>query len=233
VATTRSPSPDLYNTRNGKSFFANTLKISRSAISVQPPSRWDPQGFATPHFLRPSLEATPSAHSGPGPWSLNSATGRRIVPSIPGTRFRQATGVPRAQWENPSPPTNYASDILNFAAFAPLGAPPAPVPDTSSIAKGRNVFTNVGCGACHIQQHTTGQSTYPNQSNVTYFPYSDFQPHDMGDGPADGISQGNASVVSSARLHYGVLENRYFFCTTVAPKTCCRLSRHTVAKPVR
>jgi hypothetical protein len=77
-----------------------------------------------------------------------------------GRVFERATGLPRPLWEKPSPPTNYASDILNFAAFAPLGAPPAPVPDTSSIAKGRHVLTNVGYGACHIQQHTTEQSTY-------------------------------------------------------------------------
>jgi CxxC motif-containing protein (DUF1111 family) len=92
-----------------------------------------------------------------------------------------------------SPSSNYASDIVNFAAFARLSAPPAPVPDTPSIANGRSQFMSVGCGACHIQQHTTGQSTYTGQSNVTYFPYTDFQIHDMGGGLADGISQGNAS----------------------------------------
>ena len=92
-----------------------------------------------------------------------------------------------------SPTSNYASDIINFAAFARLSAPPTPIQDTPSIANGRKQFMNIGCGACHIQQHTTGQSTYTNQSNVTYFPYSDFQLHDMGGALADGISQGNAS----------------------------------------
>jgi CxxC motif-containing protein (DUF1111 family) len=92
-----------------------------------------------------------------------------------------------------SPASNYASDIINFAAFARLSAPPASIPDTPSIANGRALFTSTGCGACHIQQHTTAQSIYTNQSNVTYFPYSDFQLHDMGNGLADGISQGSAS----------------------------------------
>jgi CxxC motif-containing protein (DUF1111 family) len=92
-----------------------------------------------------------------------------------------------------SPASNYASDIINFAAFARLSAPPASIPDTPSIANGRALFTSTGCGACHIQQHTTAQSIYTNQSNVTYFAYSDFQLHDMGNGLADGISQGSAS----------------------------------------
>jgi len=92
-----------------------------------------------------------------------------------------------------SPASNYASDIINFAAFARLSAPPASIPDTPSIANGRALFMSTGCGACHIQQHTTAQSIYTNQSNVTYFPYSDFQLHDMGNELADGISQGSAS----------------------------------------
>jgi len=95
--------------------------------------------------------------------------------------------------ESASPSSNYASDIINFAAFSRLSAPPTPVPATPSIANGRNQFLSVGCGACHIQQHTTGQSIYTGQSNVIYFPYSDFQLHDMGNGLADDIAQGNAS----------------------------------------
>jgi len=110
-----------------------------------------------------------------------------------------------------SPASNYASDIINFAAFARLSAPPTPIQDTASIAKGRKQFTDIGCSACHIQQHTTGQSTYTKQSNVTYFPYSDFQLHDMGGALADGISQGNASGTQFRTAPLWGIGQRIFF----------------------
>ena len=92
-----------------------------------------------------------------------------------------------------SPASNYSPDIVNFAAFARLSAPPTPVRDTRSIVNGRWLFTKVGCAACHISQHTTASSIFTGQSYATYFPYSDFQLHDMGVSLADGIKQGEAS----------------------------------------
>ena len=91
------------------------------------------------------------------------------------------------------PASDYSSDIVNFAAFARLSAPPTPMPDTPSTAQGRQVFQKIGCQACHIMTQTTGQSEYTSQSNVSFTPLSDFALHDMGIGLVDGISQGNAS----------------------------------------
>jgi CxxC motif-containing protein (DUF1111 family) len=89
--------------------------------------------------------------------------------------------------------SDYSSDVVNFAAFSRLSAPPAPMPDTPSTARGRQVFQNIGCHACHVMTQTTGQSEYTAQSNLSFSPLSDFALHDMGSGLADGISQGNAS----------------------------------------
>jgi CxxC motif-containing protein (DUF1111 family) len=58
--------------------------------------------------------------------------------------------------------------------------------------RGRQVFLNVGCQACHAVQQTTVKSPYTGQSNVTFEPFSDFALHDMGVGLADRVSQGNA-----------------------------------------
>jgi CxxC motif-containing protein (DUF1111 family) len=91
------------------------------------------------------------------------------------------------------PASDYSSDTVNFAAFMRLSAPPAPVPDTPSTARGRQVFQNIGCHACHVMTQTTGQSEYSAQSKVSFSPFSDFALHDMGNGLADGISQGKAS----------------------------------------
>ena len=40
--------------------------------------------------------------------------------------------------------------FVNFAAFMRFSAPPAPVPATAITARGRQVFQNIGCHACHI-----------------------------------------------------------------------------------
>jgi CxxC motif-containing protein (DUF1111 family) len=89
--------------------------------------------------------------------------------------------------------SDYSSDIVNFAAFSRLSAPPTPMPDTALTARGRQVFQNIGCQACHVMTQTTGQSEYSGQSEVSFSPFSDFALHDMGKGLADGISQGKAS----------------------------------------
>jgi len=88
--------------------------------------------------------------------------------------------------------SDYSSDIVNFAAFIRLSAAPAPAPDTASTVRGREVFQNIGCHACHVITQTTARSAYSGQSNVSFSPFSDFALHDMGIGLADGITQGNA-----------------------------------------
>jgi CxxC motif-containing protein (DUF1111 family) len=93
-----------------------------------------------------------------------------------------------------SPASDYSSDIVNFAAFARLSAAPAPVSPPSQVAShGQQVFSNIGCQACHALQLTTAKSAYTRQSNVTFSPLSDFAVHDMGNGLADNISQGGAN----------------------------------------
>ena len=85
-----------------------------------------------------------------------------------------------------------SSDIVNFAAFVRLLAPPKPAQPTPSTENGANVFNQIGCGLCHSPSLKTGTSVYASLSQVTYHPYSDFALHHMGSGLADGISQGMA-----------------------------------------
>jgi len=111
----------------------------------------------------------------------------------------QYNGLPEdsTNFTNPfhsgSDASDYSSDVVNFAGFMRFAAPPTPMPDTASTARGRQVFQNIGCHACHVMTQTTGQSEYTSQSKVSFSPFSDFALHDMGSGLADGISQGNAS----------------------------------------
>jgi CxxC motif-containing protein (DUF1111 family) len=85
-----------------------------------------------------------------------------------------------------------SSDLVNFAAFMRLSAPPDPGPSSASTKNGASLFNAVGCALCHSTTLTTGRSKVDAMSNFTYHPYSDFALHHMGSGLADGISQGAA-----------------------------------------
>jgi CxxC motif-containing protein (DUF1111 family) len=65
---------------------------------------------------------------------------------------------------------------------------------TATVSRGQQVFTNVGCSACHNRSLTSGNAATTALSNKPYEPYSDFAIHDMGDGLSDGVSQGAAGA---------------------------------------
>jgi CxxC motif-containing protein (DUF1111 family) len=85
-----------------------------------------------------------------------------------------------------------SSDVVNFAAFMRLSAPPAPTTASVSEKNGQRLFTAVGCALCHSPALTTAASPYTGMSSQTYQPYSDFAIHHMGANLADGITQGQA-----------------------------------------
>lgn len=104
-----------------------------------------------------------------------------------------------------------SSDVVNFAAFGRLSAPPTPGPSTSSTQNGSALFNSTGCALCHSPQLTTGQSIFTGMSNVTYSPYSDFALHNMGTGLADGITQGAAGPKQFRTAPLWGLGQRLFF----------------------
>jgi len=85
-----------------------------------------------------------------------------------------------------------SSDLVNFAAFMRLLAPPTPAASTSSTTNGASLFNQIGCNLCHSTSLTTATSPFTGMSSVIYHPYSDFALHHMGAGLADGINQGGA-----------------------------------------
>src|SRR5229473_355917 len=150
-----------------------------------------------------------------------------------------------------SPASGFSSDIINFAAFMRLLAPPTPATSstataqstsgtqvaaatassavaaaagsstsststtstssTASVSRGQQVFSNIGCNACHITSQTTGKSGITGVSNQTVQPFSDFALHDMGTGLQDRVSQGlaNGRQFRSAPL-WGVGQRLFF-----------------------
>ncbi|HEX2710970.1 MAG TPA: di-heme oxidoredictase family protein, partial [Candidatus Acidoferrales bacterium] len=89
---------------------------------------------------------------------------------------------------------DFSSDVVDFAAFMRLSAPPTPVAFSLSAARGERTFEAIGCALCHVEsQQTVGQSSLPSgQGKKTFRPFSDFKTHNMGAGLADHVTQGAA-----------------------------------------
>jgi CxxC motif-containing protein (DUF1111 family) len=98
---------------------------------------------------------------------------------------------------NPSQYTGVPSDVVAFAMFMRLLAPPTPSTTSpggaQSIANGSRNFNAIGCAMCHTPtMQTTASALTPGLSQVNANLYSDLLVHHMGTNLADGVSQGGA-----------------------------------------
>jgi CxxC motif-containing protein (DUF1111 family) len=115
--------------------------------------------------------------------------------------------------------TAVLSDIEAFANFMRMLAPPAPAPATTSTSNGRADFAKVGCAACHTPSFTTGaaiasgsaRSPSPALSGQSVNLFSDLLVHHMGQGLADGITQGAAGPDEFRTAPLWGLGERVFF----------------------
>jgi CxxC motif-containing protein (DUF1111 family) len=112
------------------------------------------------------------------------------VPAGSTTPVAQATSSTTAV---ASAATNVASVLPSASGTSTTSTATTPTPSTASMTRGRQVFANVGCQACHVSSLTTGMSPVAALSKATFEPLSDFALHDMGTGLADGVSQGGAN----------------------------------------
>ena len=105
--------------------------------------------------------------------------------------------------------------IQNFANFQRFLAPPAPSLDTpggaESIGRGKTLFDEVGCAACHTPTMQTGASAIAALYEKEVHLYSDLLLHDMGPGLADGVSQGQAGPNDFRTAPLWGLGQRIFF----------------------
>jgi CxxC motif-containing protein (DUF1111 family) len=112
-------------------------------------------------------------------------------------------------------PLEAISAIEKFAFFQRFLAPPTQSPDkpggSHSIGRGRTLFTSIGCALCHTPMMRTGDSTVGALRNRLVNLYSDLLVHDMGDGLADGVSQGQAGPREFRSAPLWGLGQRIFF----------------------
>ncbi|HET9425168.1 MAG TPA: di-heme oxidoredictase family protein [Gemmatimonadaceae bacterium] len=78
-----------------------------------------------------------------------------------------------------------ASTVHAVTTYIRLLAPSAPGEMTPERARGRDLFTAVGCARCHVPELNTGPNAIAALSNKTVRLFSDLLLHDMGDELAD------------------------------------------------
>ena len=107
------------------------------------------------------------------------------------------------------------SSIEKFASFMRFLAPPVPSKDTPggavSITRGAASFIDAGCALCHTPSLRTGNATVAALRNQPVNLYSDLLLHNMGQGLADGVSQGQAGVAEFRTAPLWGLGQRLFF----------------------
>jgi CxxC motif-containing protein (DUF1111 family) len=109
-------------------------------------------------------------------------------------------------------PSGFSSDLVNFAMFARLSAPPTPAPATAVTNMGATIFNQIGCNLCHTPSLKSGSTFTPTgQQNVAVNAFSDFLVHNMGSNLADNVSQGVAGGSQFRTAPLWGLGQRIFF----------------------
>jgi CxxC motif-containing protein (DUF1111 family) len=107
------------------------------------------------------------------------------------------------------------SSIEKFAFFMRFLAPPVPATDNpggaASIDRGRTAFRTAGCALCHTPTLKTGDSQVAALRNQQVNLFSDMLVHDMGEGLADGVTQGQAGPREFRTAPLWGLGQRRFF----------------------
>jgi len=133
----------------------------------------------------PVAQATGASNVAAGQ-TTGTATGASTTSSSASTTSSPASTVVASA-------TADVSSVMATAAGSSTAQPSSSASSGASVTRGNQVFSNVGCQACHTKTFTTEKSPLTGQSNVTIQPLSDFALHEMGVGLADGVSQGTAN----------------------------------------
>jgi CxxC motif-containing protein (DUF1111 family) len=156
----------IHSGSNASDFSSDIVNFAAFMRMLAPP---------TPAFGTPTVALTPSTTTASTTTASAAATSVEVADADPTSVLSAAAGTPSGsnnKNKGPTPPD-----------------PPNPL-----VTRGQQVFANIGCQACHINNQTTGNSEIgAAATNVTFQPLSDFALHNMGTGLADGIAQGAAT----------------------------------------
>jgi CxxC motif-containing protein (DUF1111 family) len=91
-----------------------------------------------------------------------------------------------------SDPEDDGSAVSMLVDFVSMTAPPPRGPVGAAERRGEAIFAEVGCASCHTPSLRTGPSPIAALADQDVPLYSDLLLHDLGEGLADGIQQGQA-----------------------------------------
>ena len=128
----------------------------------------------------------------------------------------QGCSAPGAPDDNTFNDNSPGGDVVQFALFMRLLAPPIQVTSYSgvtvgSIHRGSEVFAQIGCVLCHTESLQTDSSPIAALAHKQVRLFSDLLVHKMGNGLADGVSQGNAAGDEFRTAPLWGLGQRIFF----------------------
>lgn len=87
-------------------------------------------------------------------------------------------------------------EMLDLVAFYArnLAVPRRSGAQSDQVLAGKTLFSTAGCAACHVPSYKTldSRDVAPEQRGQTIWPYTDLLLHDMGEGLADGLPEGQA-----------------------------------------
>ncbi|MGH1428110.1 MAG: di-heme oxidoredictase family protein [Arenicella sp.] len=94
--------------------------------------------------------------------------------------------------ENLEVGTLVAEKVLHYSRN--LAVPERRDAGNAEVLAGKKLFYESGCISCHTPKYITPRATQaPEQSRQLIWPYTDMLVHDMGDGLADGLTEGRAN----------------------------------------
>ncbi|MCI0433466.1 MAG: thiol oxidoreductase [Gemmatimonadetes bacterium] len=104
-----------------------------------------------------------------------------------------AASTPTVSFDGVDDPEIPVSVVQQVVFYLRTLAPPAPGAMTEARQRGEQVFSEIGCAACHTPVMRTGPHAVAALSNRDVRLYSDLLLHDMGDALADGVADKDAS----------------------------------------
>jgi len=108
-------------------------------------------------------------------------------------------------------PTTTLSDLIDFGFFMRFLGPPSRGQSSTSTQNGEALFSSTGCALCHTPSLRTSSNVTAVLSNSAANLFSDLLVHRMGNGLADGISQGLAAGDEFRTAPLWGLGQRLFF----------------------
>lgn len=113
---------------------------------------------------------------------------------LPFENVNRMASTPTVAFDRVPDPEITAEEIQQVVFYIRALAAPEPGEMTPRRRHGEEIFSEIGCTACHVPELRTGAHRVAALENQPVRLYSDLLLHDMGDALSDGVPDGDASA---------------------------------------